>query len=71
MEILRTSEDRCLGATNTWAWSPAALVFRRLLILVLAAALVMVVVATLFHFAAGMFSGGLQCVNPDVNCGPG
>lgn len=50
---------------------PAVPAFRRLLILVLTAVLVMVVVATLFHFAVGLSSGGLQCVDPNVNCGPG
>ena len=65
------SEDRCLGATNTVVVDPAVPAFRRLLILVLTAVLVMVVVATLFHFAVGLSSGGLQCVDPNVNCGPG
>jgi hypothetical protein len=71
VEIRRTSEDWRRGATNTEGVDPAALALRRLLILVLTAALAMVVVAMLWHFAAGLFSGGLQCVNPDVNCGPG
>jgi hypothetical protein len=50
----------------------AALAFRRLLILVLTAALVVVVIVTVWHFVA-LFLGKpmIQCVNPDVNCGPG
>jgi hypothetical protein len=50
-----------------------ALAFRRLLILVLAAALAFFIGVALWHFVTWLLSGRpfIECVNPDVNCGPG
>jgi hypothetical protein len=59
---LRESETRM---------NPENLPLRRLLLLVLVGALIVVLAVPLWHLAAGYLDGGLTCANPDVNCGPG
>ena len=62
-----------LGFEHAEDMDSGALALRRLLILVLTAVLAFWIGVALWHFVTWLLSGRpfIECVNPDVNCGPG